>query len=596
MVQAQRELQQAAEEMKSVLSKNGLNHVAREVDAIMRSSKDLAQFRQKVYNLIKKRDPEAAKRLYQQAEGQRYWERLKTNDLRIELNGAPVSVKDALTACAAIQDENKRLERFQQIIAQVAEKFRLKEKGGERINGFGISYDILSSDPHELFTKRSFNCISGSIILGQMIMYAASQVDVQQHVSAKAQLVASYKLGGNWDDDGHIMLRVDIKGKPLFFDSSNTIIANHASNFILDPKIPNQVRMKPSLIGTVFYKLGEAADLTPKLMDIVQFQDRLFDMQDRIDNQTASQILKIPPTFITYFVGHLDKDGGNRQKLQFFEKFGIREISKIKSPSTRFKLSAIAASLYAESDPKRARTFGALALTSLGETIANSSERARIPLGNLLNTTINLVKIMRKDNDLLVKSGVWAYLPFVISNSAGELSKMQAAEAREFLTAFYEKNNKIFDGLDKTAPLLINCMHGLITLNNLVGTQNPQTEAVLNALYAKMGINRSELLASLRNNAATSLHPSKDGFLASSNSNYLLEVSFLNITGDIFSSTPRFSLENLRYLIPGSPITGHAVYTTLKENLHKILFAPDVRPLGHANKDLRVRAKELGLV
>ena len=214
------EIEREAQAIKSDLARLGLNRVSDHVDVVMRDtirrSEGPEQFRQKVFDLIAKKDPKAAINLYQQAEGRRYWEYLKTDDLKIELSGKQVAVKDALVACAAIKDETVRLERFKEIIGQIAEKFRLKE--GQR-NGFGISYDVQSSDPSELMdpAKRSFNCISGSIILGQMIMYAASQVGVQEHVSVKAQLVASYTFGSNWDDSGHAMLRVDIKGKAFFF-------------------------------------------------------------------------------------------------------------------------------------------------------------------------------------------------------------------------------------------------------------------------------------------------------------------------------------------------------------------------------------------
>src|SRR3989338_4817781 len=589
------EIELAAKEIKSDLVRLGLNRVSDHVDLVMRDaikrSESLEQFRQKVFDLIAKKDPKAAINLYQQAEGRRYWEYLKTDDLKIELSGKQVAVKDALVACAAIKDENVRLERFKEIIGQIAEKFRLREKDGQQRNGFGISYDLQSSDPSELMdpAKRSFNCISGSIILGQMIMYAAAQVDVQEHVSVKAQLVASYSLGGRWDDGGHVMLRVDIKDKAFFFDSSNMFIANHGSNLILNPEKPTQVTMKT--FRTVTYNLGEAADLTPKFMEVVRFQDRLFDMHGAIDPKTADQILKMPPIFIAYFVGHLTEN----QQRAFFKSFDTEDIRRIKSPALRFKLSVLAASVYAESNPARARAFGALALTSLSATITDRAERDRMPLGNLLDSSIQLVKIMKRDNDLLVRSGIWAYLPYVIANSTGELSKLQAAEVRSFLTAFYEKNDKIFDKLE--AGPVINCVRGLLTLDNIVGAESSQTEVVLNVLCAKMGINRSRLIASLRSKAKESYDPHRESVLARTDANYILEISFLNITNEIFSET-MFSLENLRYRVANSPIVGHAVYAILKEkeSLHSIFFATNVQPLGRPNKDLRVKAKELGLV
>ncbi len=533
---------------------------------------------------------------YQVNEGRKYWSYLNADELGIEVDGASVKVKDALKNCAAIKDEQKRLERFKDILAQIAEKFRVKPN---MKNDFGIAYDVQSSDPDELLTKRSLNCISGSVILGQMTAFAASQVGLQDNISAKVQLVASYTLGNKWDDGGHAMLRVDIKGKDrsqehLFFDSTNTLNGAHARTFALDEERPNIVVMKfgeTYAKGGTMYRLGEALALTPRFADIIKFQDRLFDMHMAGDltkeniHDTMNRILRMPPIFIAYFIYHLDDD----QKRTFFRSFNAEVLNNIKSPALRLKLSALAASVYLETNPKLAREFGRVALLSLRDTIADKSELAKIPMGSLLDASVRIARLMKNDKQLIVNSGIWAYIPYLVSRASGDVSRATAIDARDFLISFYNDNKEIFGKLE-SGPLL-NYMKGILTLNNNIGIASPASDDVLNVLYNLIGINRSQLLASLRGNAKNAPVMGVQDFLKRADSNYILELSFLNIVSGVFSD-PHFSMDSLRLEVASSPISGYAVYSTLKDDLSKITLTADAKALRDTKKDFRSAAAE----
>ena len=113
----------------------------------------------------------------------------------------------------------------------------------------------------------------------------------------------------------------------------------------------------------------------------------------------------------------------------------------------------------------------------------------------------------------------------------------------------------------------------------------------MNVLYNLIGINRSQLLASLRGNAKNAPVMGVQDFLKRADSNYILELSFLNIVSGVFSD-PHFSMDSLRLEVASSPISGYAVYSTLKDDLSKITLTADAKALRDTKKDFRSAAAE----
>ena len=540
------------------------------------------------------RYPDEGRRLYNQMEGKKYWEALGLDNVKIIVQGKETTLSSALDECKRLKDEAKA-ERFREIIAQLAEKYRVRPN---RRNELGIRYSVKSTDPSKLISQKTFNCFSGSIVLGQLIMYAAGKVNIQHETQVHVQQVASYTLlGGKWDDAGHTMVNVQLLGmsdeqrRNMFFDPMNTVTARHHLFFRQDPKtglVRTFIGNRP--FGDTAYRLGMALRITPELVKTARFQGRLFEMRS-LNKQALASISKMPPLFISYFINNMNK----KQQSAFFRRYNFREMKKIRSHALRYKLAAIASSVFSKTNPKRATQFGSLALFSLGHAISDPRERAKLPLGASLDTTIDVVTTMQKSirgRQLIADTGAWAYLAYVASSSVMEISEESAKRGRDFMVDFYNDpvTKKAFiSSADRNPILLITYSQGMLTLSSLGGSST-QSEKVLNSLYRRLGLKRKELVEMLRANAlATPTVSSKEigAFVAGKKANYNLERNFLIVSLQILNGT--FSMETAGRgggVGPGQSIIRNAVLETVK-NLKDVL---------QENGPLVTAAKEGGLV
>ncbi len=578
----------------------GLDLGAKESNAIIKDAlrnlknKEPDEVHKKVQNALlaylSKTDYERAKTLYNQIEGKKYWESLGLDRVAVHIQGKEMALGDALDECSRLKGES-RAERFREIISELAEKFRTRSN---MQNSLGIRYSEKSTDPEEIITKKAFNCFSGSIILGQLITYAAGEVQLESEVDVKVQQVASYTLGGKWDDAGHAIVKVvlyglgDEKKRVVFFDPMNTVIARHEQSLKFDP---NSGILSSSLLGNIHYRLGKTLDITPNLVKTAQFQDKLFEMQT-LDSKTISGIAKMPPLFLSYFVNHMTA----KQQREFFSSLKERDLAKIESPALRYKLAAVAASAFAESNPNQAFRFGTLALSSLKEAI--ESEITQLPLGASLDNTINLISFMQrtpKGKAMVADSGVWAYLAYVASTSIAEITPAGAGKARDFLVGFYNENRAFVNSFASKNPLvLINYCQGLLTLSS-IGGRTIMGEEALSSLYESLGINRTLLIKKLKDNAlgATIMGMGKEQIekfvSGEKNIDYFLERNFLIVTADIFRGN--FSLDRAKRAVAGhtgpSAIIGKSILMAFEESFENVLLA---------NGPVSKAARKIGLI
>lgn len=559
-------------ELNNLSEMHGLSLSRREVELILNnaiersrgSESELSESLQReLLEHYRQRDPETAELIYRSSEGRRYWDGLQASRATVTIGGQEVTLESALRDCRMLEGE-ERAERFRDIISQVAERFRFT---GEE-NGFGLHYDTRSTDPAEALSHGTFNCFSGSIILGHLISHAAEEAGMREEVWIRVQQVASFTLGSGWDDGGHAMLRVDLLGmsddrrRVMFFDSANTIVPNHADSFRFNPQTNT---VDPAVIGTVHYRLGETIPIGRELDEIARFQDRLFDM-DRIDASARSRISSMPPLFMSYFINTMSQD----EQRRFFSQLGMRAISRIESPALRYRIAATAAEAFSGTNEKLALAFSSLALRSVGEAIGNPDERRRLPMGAFLETTLNLVERMhgtRAGDELIVSSGVWQYLSYISANSTAEISSEQAGRTRDFLVEFYQGHPEVFRRIASRYPsTIISFCQGVLSLTNLSESTSASDDA-LDGLYRSIGINREELLSRLRENArATPDVPQEtiENILSMTNIDQILERNFLNICNEIVVES--FSKQSLRLRASGAQggnrVIARSIYLT----------------------------------
>lgn len=579
------EVKQIQNVLNNLSNTYGLDLGKKEINTITKDAlrnlknKEPHEVHKKVQNAIlaylSNTDYERAKILYNQIEGKKYWENLGLDKVIVHIQGKERTLRDAINECNELKGEDKA-KRFREIISELAEKFRTRSN---MENSLGIRYSEKSTDPNEVITKKAFNCFSGSIVLGQLITYAAGVVRLESEVSTQVQQVASYTLGGKWDDAGHAIVKVvlyglsDEKKRVVFFDPMNTMMARHEQSMAFDP---NSGILSSSLLSNISYRLGKTLNITPNLVETAQLQDKLFETQS-FDTKVISRIAKMPPLFLSYFINHLTAE----QQRGFFSSFGERNLKKIESPALRYKLAAVAASVFAESNRDQAFRFGALALSSLGQAI--QTERTQLPLGTLLDNTINLISFMQqttKGRAMVADSGVWAYLAYVASTSITDISPDSAGKARDFLVEFYKQNKKFIASFVSKNPLaLINYCQGLLTFSSKGGS-TIMSEEVLSDLYRLLGINRASLIKTLKDNALEAAvmgmsTTQKEKFVSEKDTQYFLERNFLIVAAEIFRNN--FSLERAKRMVAGytgpNAIIGQSILKTIEESFENVLLA-----------------------
>ncbi len=555
----------AESELGSISSRYGLDLGARETRAIVDSAlRDMRtaqppEVRQRVESALldyyQRRDPARATTLYNQMEGGRYFTGLNMENVRVTVGGRDVSLGAALDECARLGSP-ARAQRFAEITAQVGERFRVR--GEPPANLFGLGYDVSASDPAEALTTRGINCFSGSIVLGQLTYYMAGRAGVP--VTARVQPVASYTTGGGtWDDTGHAILRVDIAGRPMFFDSTNARDSSQGSAFELGT---DGVTLRSrTMFSNTAYRLGAPMALNPSIVETARRQDQLFDNP----SPSAAEVAAFPPLFLSYFVTHISEE----QQRALFRNF---DFSRIQNPGLRYRLSATAAvAFHNAGDDAMARRYGTVALEALGRSIqGGGTALATLPMGSFLNTTMDLIEFMGATPQgarLIESSRVWAYLPYALTHSTGSITPAMAGRARDFLTRFYETHQEQFA---RERPLVLaTYASGILMASRVAGSGTAASDSALTGLYSSLGIDRQRLTEGLASNARRTVvlgvgQLDVNGFLASAPNRYEMERSFLMAATLILNPEARFSLQgigmSMASLTGAQALMGQAVY------------------------------------
>ncbi|MEW6723211.1 MAG: hypothetical protein AB1324_08150 [Candidatus Micrarchaeota archaeon] len=518
---------------------------------------------------LRMRDPERAAMLYNRMDGAQYYAGIRMGEAAIGIGGREFSVDAAIAECSRLPDP-QRAERFQEIVAQAAELFRMR--GEPPVNRFGLGYDIGASDPSEALSARAVNCFSGTIVLGQMILDMAHRAGVEG-VQASLIPVPSYSIGGRlWDDSGHSILRVDISGRSFFFDSTNVGDRNQASSFSM---ADDGVTLRASGFSSTAYRLGRPLRIDRSLVETARLQDRLFDNP----SPTARDVSSFPPLFLSYYVAHLAQD----QQRALFSRF---DPQSVRSPSLRYRLAATAATAFSSAgDEANASRFAAMALNAIGQAVRSGpSELGSLPMGSFLATTMDVIDIagrMPRGAALIESSRAWAYLSYAMAHSSGEIPGPVAARARDFLSGFTLSHGPLIAG--EVPAVALNLASGIMN-SGLISGESAESAAALSAIYSRLGLDRNllreRLAANARQTVVIGLRDEDIAAFLSEPRNVLnMERNFLLAADGILSESGRFSLESIRLnmarLTGGQAIMGQGIYRTLasRADLAAVLLA-----------------------
>lgn len=452
---------------------------------------------------------------------------------------------DALEKCRKETNLAIKERLYAGIACEVAEQYRIVPrpklqaeieaeqkaiKAGKEIepsrNALGIAYDKNASDPADVLSKKTFNCFSGSISLGQMLSYVADRVELGNVVPVlpQVQLVSSWSTGSRWDDKGHAILRLDVglgsERKTIYMDPMNEFTRSAPKAFALDTE-KSVITRPPSSSGMLAsYRPGDTVAITPGLIKTAGIQDRLLDKKTA-STVTLAEVASMPPAFAIYGVANLEPEA----QRTLFQKYNIANVTNL---SQKYQLASMAAVAFSETDPVKAQGYGKMALTALARVTSASMENTvQLPMAGSIGTTANLVSMMQKTDEgkaLLALSKMWLYLPIMINDAPeGVLNNAEwgdLAKAQQFLSWFYSTHPKALAGERSNPPNLIRGANAMLKLADQTG--EVPSQAAMDSIYAALGLNRKATLATLRRNAMET-----DGVSAKKIASFLESPSFL---------------------------------------------------------------------
>lgn len=497
---------------------------------------------------------------YQVEQGQKFFSGTSMGSVKIKVEGKETTVNSALTECAKLSGEVK-LNRFREIVGEIGEKFRIKK--GEK-NDLGLSYNVLSTNPEELLSQKSFNCFSGTITLGQMVAYAASKVGLEKEISVSMQQVASFTQNiraRNWDDAGHAILRIEIKGQPnIFLDTTNAATGNHIEN--LSSKTG---RIVSDRNNNLVYKIGEKLPIDQRITEVAKFQDNLFD-NPILSQSDLEKISKMPPVFISYFINYAN----DSQKSAFFKKFDKDKIAKIESTALQFKLYAAAAvSFDRNSNERSSLEYGDLALKALEKAQRTSSEIVKLPSASYIGATVRIMQMTSNKNNPQYLSAL-NYLYRTINSTNPDQLKKSGSDARLLLTNFYIENKTTM-----SKEVAIQYARSIVNINFSVENISEDAKKVLDNVYLRLGINRTEFVNEIVPNTIAGIN--KNDVLGHEKSiSHRIELNALELTDRVLKVDYNFdaiSIEIISYN-SGDPKTLPLV---VLRNFQKMIIKKDIR-------------------
>jgi len=393
---------------------------------------------------MKTANPSRATTLYNQMQGAKFWDALDIENATIMLGIHKTTVKSALDSCAALPAAQKQA-MLESVIAAIAESYRIR--GEDHVNEFGVRYDANSSDPSRVISEHTFNCISGSISLGQIVSYAAGRVGLPSCVKPYLQTVASFtKNGVRWEDAGHAILRLDFLDpagkttKTVYYDAANDLVPMQHDAFKYNAK-DNTLGPADALAGPVEYRLGTVIPIGQILDGEAATQDRL--LGGNMGADAIEKMYKLPPVFISYLAANLSKE----RQAEFFMNYSFETMQSLQQPAMRFRIAAMAAGALAGEDEKKSLACAALAIKSLSEAYSSKATYHQLPMGGFLQTTMDLIAVLKtapRGDEIIASSPLFAYVPYIASTVAFPDPKLApvAAKARDFLVELYESNQE----------------------------------------------------------------------------------------------------------------------------------------------------------